>query len=78
MVKEVLCSLKQGVIPSLREIAHEGGKPPSNPLYRCNTCNNLFGDIQLEAGICVGHQVVYATTGSWWEWCKIYIFKTIK
>lgn len=39
--------------------------------YRCKTCGRLLTDSIMELGICAGHQVQYATSGTLFEWILI-------
>ena len=52
-------------------------KSPGPFYYRCETCGKLLGYGMISAGVCVGHKMKYATTGSFWEFLKI-LFGFIK
>ena len=54
-----------------REVKYEGGQPPSNLLYRCKTCGRLLRMKLIEEGVCAGHQVIFASGGTFTEWLRV-------
>ena len=39
--------------------------------YRCQSCGRLLTDRIMSLGICAGHRITYATSGTFFEWLLI-------
>ena len=44
---------------------------PTYIYYRCKTCNRLLTDSLIKTGVCLGHEMIFATTCTFFEWLKV-------
>lgn len=47
----------------------------SLPLYRCSQDQRLLRKSDINRGVCLGHQIKLATTGSLLEWIRVQFWK---
>jgi hypothetical protein len=47
----------------------------SLPLYRCSQDQRLLRRTDIDRGVCLGHQIKLATSGSLLEWIRVLYWK---